>query len=46
MPSVAKPQSRHQEPAHWADEHKNRMQADMDALSVGHVPPSNRQRKR
>ncbi len=36
---------RHHEPANWADEHKNRMQADMDALSAGFAPP-NRPRRR
>jgi hypothetical protein len=45
-PPAAKPQTRHQESSSWADEHKHRMQADMDALSVGHTPPSNRQRRR
>jgi hypothetical protein len=46
LQSAPKPQTRHQEPSHWADEHKHRMQADMDALSLGFVPPSNRQRRR
>lgn len=44
-PPAPKPQTRHQEPSSWADEHKHRMQADMDALSAGHVP-AGRQRKR
>lgn len=45
-PPAVKHQTRHQEPSSWADEHKHRMQADMDALSVGYTPPSNRQRRR
>ena len=44
-PPAPRPQTRHQEPGSWADEHKHRMQADMDALSAGHVPQG-RQRKR
>jgi hypothetical protein len=48
-PPAAKPPPRHQDASNWADEHKHRMQADMDALSSGHAaagPPSNRQRRR
>lgn len=45
-PPASRPPSRHQDPSSWADEHKHRMQADMDALSLGHSPPGNRQRRR
>jgi hypothetical protein len=44
-PAAPKPQTRHPEPSSWADEHKHRMQADMDALSLGFTPPP-RQRRR
>jgi len=45
-PAAPRPQTRNQEASSWADEHKHRMQADMDALSAGHAPPANRQRRR
>lgn len=45
-PTAVRPQPRQPEASSWADEHKSRMQADMDALSAGYVPSGGRQRKR
>jgi hypothetical protein len=42
LPPKAAPRS--QEPVSWADEHKRRMQADMDALGAGAAPDGKRGR--
>jgi len=42
---LPKTPARNQEPSSWADEHKHRMQADMDALSAGHGAPDGRRRR-
>ena len=39
-----RPAPRSQEPVSWADEHKRRMQADMDALGSGTPPEGKRGR--
>ena len=46
LPTSAAPKSapRSKEPSTWADEHKQRMQADMDALGSGMMPAGDRKR--
>ncbi len=46
VPAPSAPAPRSREPANWADEHKSRMQADMDALVAGGPTPADRGRRR